>query len=98
MTSSQSLACGQGKHSNATCAFFYGQLVAVGGNHGTSGSETPTINAYDAKIDSWYEIGKLASGRSQPLVVQLSEDTLVVVGGIGQTGETVYEIKWYSLN
>lgn len=77
---------------NATCASFYGQLVAVGGNRGTSGSETPTINAYDANKDSWYEIGKLASGRSQPLVAQLSEDTLIVVGGIGQTGETVTEI------
>ena len=77
---------------NATCASLYGQLVAVGGNRETSGSETPTINAYDANKDTWYEIGKLASGRSQPLVAQLSEDTLMVVGGIGQTGETVSEI------
>ena len=66
--------------STCTCASLYGQLVAIGGNHGSSGSKTP-INAYNADKDSWYEIGKLASGRSQPLVAQLSEGTMVVVGG-----------------
>ena len=79
-------------YDDATCASLCGQLVVIGGNRGTSGSEIPTINAYDANKDSWYEIGKLASGRSHLLVAQLSEDTVVVVGGKGRVGELLTEI------
>ena len=79
-------------YEHATCASLCGQLVAIGGNGGTSGSEIPTINAYDADKDSWYEVGKLASGRSHVLAAQLSEETVVVVGGKGRVGELLTEI------
>ena len=79
-------------YEHTACASLCGQLVAVGGHRGTSGSETPTINAYDADKDSWYEIGKLASGRSHLLVAQLSEDSVVVVGGKGRNGGLLTEI------
>ena len=79
-------------YEHATCASLCGQLVAIGGNGGTSGSEIPTINAYDADKDSWYEIGKLATGRSHVLAAQLSEETVVVVGGKGRVGELLTEI------
>ena len=76
-------------YEHATCASLCGQLVAIGG---ANGSETPTINAYDADKNSWYEIGKLASGRSHVLVAQLSEDKVVVVGGKGRVGGVLTEI------
>ena len=63
-------------HEYGTCASLCGQLVVIGGNRGSS-----AINAYDSDKDSWYQIGKLALGRSKPLVAQLSEDKLIVVGG-----------------
>ena len=49
-------------YEHATCASLCWQLVAIGGNGGTSGSETPTINPYDANKILWYEIGQYASG------------------------------------
>lgn len=52
-----------------------GQAVAIGGK------DSRSINAYDPNKDCWYEIGKMALGRTKPLVAQLSEDKLVVVGG-----------------
>jgi len=63
-------------HEYATCASLCGQLVAIGDRN-----DSPSIKAYDSAKDSWYEIGKLAIGCSCPLIAQLSEDTLVVVGG-----------------
>ena len=39
-----------------------------------------SIQAYDPNKDCWYEIGKIAVNRQRPLVAQLSEDKLVVVG------------------
>ena len=75
----------------AACASLCGQLVAIGGVR-TGGGETPTINAYDANHDSWYEIGKLASGRSHLLVAQLSENKVVVAGGKGHDGGLLTEI------
>ena len=52
-----------------------GQPVAIGGRNSRS------IYAFDPNKDCWYEIGKMALGRSRPLVAQLSQDKLVVVGG-----------------
>ena len=52
-----------------------GQAVAIGGK------DSRSINAFDPNKDCWYEIGKMALGRTRPLVAQLSEDKLVVVGG-----------------
>ena len=52
-----------------------GQAVAIGGR------DSRSINAYDPNKDCWYEIGKMALGRTKSLVAQLSEDKLVVVGG-----------------
>ena len=52
-----------------------GQAVAIGGK------DSRSIHAYDPNKDCWYEIGKMALGRTRPLVAQLSEDKLVVVGG-----------------
>ena len=52
-----------------------GQAVAVGGK------DSKSIYAYDPNKDSWYEIGKMAIGRTRPLVAQLSEDKIVVAGG-----------------
>ncbi len=71
----------------ATCASLCGQLVAIGGR-----DDCPAINAYDSIKDCWYEIGKLTCGRSSPLVVQISENTLVVVGGKGHIGDKLTEI------
>ncbi len=66
---------------DATCASLCGQLVAIGGEN-----DCPAINAYDSNKDRWYEIGKLAAGRSQ-----ISENTLVVVGGKGR-------VNWWKSN
>ena len=76
---------------HATYASLCGQLVAIGGVT-TGSSETPIIHAYDANRDSWYEIGKLASGCSRLLVAQLSENTVVVAGGKGRDGGLLTEI------
>ena len=79
-------------YEDAAYASLCGQLVAFGGCGNTYNSETPTINAYDANHNSWYEIGKLASGRSNLLVAQLSEDTVVVAGGMSLHGGLLTEI------
>ena len=68
-------------HEYGTIASLCGQLVVIGGKGGAS-----AINAYDSEKDSWYQIGKLALGRSKPLVAQLSEDKLIVVGGEKASG------------
>ena len=52
-----------------------GQAVAIGGD------DSRSILAYNPNKDCWYEIGKMAVGRTKPLVAQLSKDKLLVVGG-----------------
>ena len=72
----------------ATCGSLCGQLVAIGGS-----GDAANICAYDSNKDSWYDIGKLVLGRSKPLVAQLSENKLVVVGGVrGSQKTTLTEI------
>ena len=60
----------------ATCGSLSGHLVAIGGKGYSS-----TINAYVPTKNSWYNIDRLDFGRSKPLVAQLSEDKLILVGG-----------------
>ena len=52
-----------------------GQAVCIGGN------DSRIISAYDPDKQAWYEIGKMAIGRTRPLVAQLTPDTVVVAGG-----------------
>ena len=61
--------------SDPTLGSLCGQAVAIGGN------DSRSIHAYDPDKTCWYEIGKMAVGRTKPLIAQLSEDKLVVVGG-----------------
>ena len=58
-----------------TLSSLCGQPVVIGGK------DSRSIYAFDPNKDCWYEIGKMAIGRTKPLVAQLSEDKLVVVGG-----------------
>ena len=51
------------------------QAVAI------DGKDSHSIHAYDPNKDCWYEIGKMVLGRTRPLIAQLSEDKLVVIGG-----------------
>ena len=62
-------------HRRSTLATLCGQLVAIGGK------ESRSIQAYNSEQDFWYEIGLIGFVRTRPLVAQLSEDKLVVVGG-----------------
>ena len=59
-------------YSETTLGSLCGQVVAIGGSR--------SIQAFDPNKDCWYEIGKMAYNRNSPLVAQLSEDKLVVVG------------------
>ena len=70
----------------ATCTSLCGQLIAIGGR---GDSLMNTISAYDPNKDSWYTIGKLALPRTQPHVLRLSEDTILVVGGRSSDGPSV---------
>ena len=68
----------------STLSSLCGKVVTIGGWRSRS------IYAYDPDKDSWQEIGKMTMNRSKPLVAQLSEDKLVVVGGEG--GDVITEI------
>ena len=68
----------------STLSSLCGKVVTIGGWNSRS------IQAYDPDKDSWQEIGKMAINRERPLVAQLSEDKLVVVGGDG--GDVITEI------
>ena len=73
----------QGSYS--TLGSLCGQLVAIGGK------ESRSISAYNPKSDFWYEIGLMGFARARPLVAQVSEDKLVVVGGCsGKRGSANY--------
>ena len=63
-----------GSH-HPTLGSLCGQAVSFGGN------DSRTISAYDPDKQSWYDIGKMAIGRTRPLVAQLTPDTVVVAGG-----------------
>ena len=67
----------------STLGSIHGQLVAIGGK------ESRSIDAYNPEKDCWYEIGLMAIGRARPLIAQLSEDKLVVVGGSSGKGDKV---------
>lgn len=74
----------------ATCTSLCGQLVAVGGwGEAPNNKMVNTISAYDPNKDEWYTIGKLALPRTQPHVLRLSEDTLLVVGGHSPNGQCI---------
>ena len=62
-------------YSDSTLGSLCGQAVAIGGWNSKC-----SIQAYDPNKDCWYEIGKMAVNRQRPLVAQLSENKLVVVG------------------
>ena len=72
-------------YSDATLGSLCGQAVAVGGWNSKC-----SIQAYNPNKDCWYEIGKMAINRQRPLVAQLSEDKLVVVGSTNDV--TITEI------
>ena len=62
----------------STAATLYGQLVIIGGVQ--SGSLLNPFTSYivDGK---WVEIGSMSSGRAECLVVSLSPDRMMIVGG-----------------
>ena len=63
----------------STAATLCGQLVTVGGWRGGS-----HVNSIHQLLDGqWVKIGSMSSGRSQCLVVTLSPDKMMIVGGGG---------------
>ena len=73
-------------YSEPTLGSLCGQVVAIGG-----WNSKRSIQAFDPNKDCWYEIGKMAVNRQVPLVAQLSEDKLVVVGS-SEGNVTITEI------
>ena len=60
----------------STAATLYGQLVIIGGRHGS------TVNSIHQLVDGkWVKIGSMSSDRSDCLVVSPSPDRMMIVGG-----------------
>ena len=66
--------------SDSTAAILRGQLVLVGGKPDTS--QANTIHQL-VNNEEWEEIGSMGSGRWKCLVVSLSPDKIMIVGGYG---------------
>ena len=58
-----------------------GNLVAVGGEHEFD-MYTRKIQCYNPDNNSWSVVGRMKTGRADPLVAVLSSGRLVVVGGV----------------
>ena len=74
----KSVACVPVK--NSTPVSVRGRLIAVGGK------ETDVIHEYDAVNDSWKSVGHMTTPRDFTLVISLSEDKFLVVGGWDKSG------------
>jgi serine/threonine protein kinase len=74
------------KH-NSCLATLRGRLVALGGAENELG-ENPSeaIHCYDGSANSWSLIGKMPTPKSRVLAVTLSNNELVLVGGILASG------------
>ena len=63
----------------STAATLYGQLVIIGGRHGS------TVNSIHQLVDGqWVKIGSMSSNRRDCLVVSPSPDRMMIVGGYGE--------------
>ena len=71
----------------STPAALNNHVLAIGGRDGL-GNPTGVIYRYDTNSNSWIEIGKMPTPRSEVLVAVLPNNELIVVGGqVQETGE-----------
>ena len=70
----------------STAVSFHNHLLALGGEDSTNILPSSAIHLYDPNSDSWEVIGHMSTARSSCLAAVLSENTLMVVGGITAEG------------
>ena len=68
--------------SQSTCVTLCGQLLAIGGKD-SDNTDSPIIQSYDPETGSWQVLSVLSAARARPLVVNLPDSRLMVVGGAG---------------
>ena len=73
---------------DSTAATLCGQLVLIGGSRQYVSSVSSIHQLVDGQ---WVEIGSMATGRSQCLVVSPSPDKVIIVGGYGSFNKDVEE-------
>ena len=70
----------------STAATLCGQLVVIGGMR----QDRSPVNSIHQLVDGqWVEIGSMATDRERCLVVSLSPDKIIIVGGYGSFFETL---------
>ena len=69
----------------STCAAVSGELVAVGGNDAKH-KATSSVHKYNPTTNSWDIISNMLTARCSPLVVVLTIDEVMIVGGGIGTG------------
>ena len=68
----------------STAATLCGQLVVIGGRRGGS-----SVNSIHQLVDGqWVKIGSMVTDRCWCLVVSLSPDKIIIVGGVGAQGQS----------
>ena len=69
----------------ASLATLRGHVLAIGGSEEKyGGNPTGAIHCYNRNTNSWNVIGEMPTPRSRTLVAVLSQDELIVVGGIDE--------------
>ena len=61
--------------------------VIVGGRNRSSTASTDCIKVYDNSNESWKTIATLSSSRGRVAVVTISNNAVIVIGGVAQIGE-----------
>ena len=75
------LRLGHSRKYHSTCVSIGGQLLAVGG-HGDYDEADTTVDRYNTNSSSWEQIGSMGSARWLCHAVGLSDNDLIVVGGL----------------
>ena len=65
-----------------TCASLHGRLIVIGGINSVTRTSTTAIHMYNSTTDSWEVIGHMSIARSSCFAAVLSDNRLMVVGGL----------------